>query len=30
MIKQAIMDGLSRGFRAGEDMIPWLISQQFQ
>lgn len=28
--KQAIMDGLSRGFRAGGDMIPWLISQQFQ
>ena len=28
--KQAIMEGLSRGFRAGGDMIPWLISQQFQ
>ncbi|KZT67219.1 DUF699-domain-containing protein [Daedalea quercina L-15889] len=28
--KQTIMDGLSRGFRAGGDMIPWLISQQFQ
>ncbi|KAI9058108.1 DUF699-domain-containing protein [Trametes sanguinea] len=28
--RQAIMDGLSRGFRAGGDMIPWLISQQFQ
>ncbi|GBE83103.1 GNAT acetyltransferase 2-domain-containing protein [Sparassis latifolia] len=28
--KQAIMDGLNRGFRAGGDMIPWLISQQFQ
>lgn len=28
--KQAIMDGLSRGLRAGGDMIPWLISQQFQ
>ncbi|KAL4249052.1 RNA cytidine acetyltransferase [Abortiporus biennis] len=28
--KQAILDGLSRGFRAGGDMIPWLISQQFQ
>ncbi|KAH8104752.1 GNAT acetyltransferase 2-domain-containing protein [Cristinia sonorae] len=28
--KHAIMDGLSRGFRAGGDMIPWLISQQFQ
>ncbi|KAK7677713.1 hypothetical protein QCA50_019265 [Cerrena zonata] len=28
--KSAIMDGLSRGFRAGGDMIPWLVSQQFQ
>jgi N-acetyltransferase 10 len=28
--KSAIMDGLSRGLRAGGDMIPWLISQQFQ
>ncbi|OCH85192.1 DUF699-domain-containing protein [Obba rivulosa] len=28
--KQAIMEGLSRGYRAGGDMIPWLISQQFQ
>jgi N-acetyltransferase 10 len=28
--KQAIMDGLSRGLRAGGDMIPWLVSQQFQ
>ncbi|OBZ68966.1 hypothetical protein A0H81_11153 [Grifola frondosa] len=28
--KQVIMDGLARGFRAGGDMIPWLISQQFQ
>lgn len=28
--RQAIMDGLNRGFRAGGDMIPWLISQQFQ
>ncbi|PIL22780.1 hypothetical protein GSI_15475 [Ganoderma sinense ZZ0214-1] len=28
--RQAIMDGLSRGFRAGGDMIPWLVSQQFQ
>lgn len=26
----AIMDGLSRGLRAGGDMIPWLVSQQFQ
>ncbi|GJE88847.1 hypothetical protein PsYK624_049340 [Phanerochaete sordida] len=28
--KDAIMEGLSRGYRAGGDMIPWLISQQFQ
>ena len=28
--KQAIMDNLSRGFRAGGDMIPWLVSRQFQ
>ncbi|KAI0753892.1 GNAT acetyltransferase 2-domain-containing protein [Irpex lacteus] len=28
--KAAIMEGLSRGYRAGGDMIPWLISQQFQ
>ena len=28
--KQAIMDGLSRGSRAGGDMIPWLVAQQFQ
>ncbi|KAF8632043.1 hypothetical protein AX15_002085 [Amanita polypyramis BW_CC] len=28
--KQAILDGLGRGMRAGGDMIPWLISQQFQ
>jgi N-acetyltransferase 10 len=28
--KNAIMDGLSRGLKAGGDMIPWLISQQFQ
>ncbi|KAH9933175.1 GNAT acetyltransferase 2-domain-containing protein [Epithele typhae] len=28
--RQAILDGLSRGFRAGGDMIPWLVSQQFQ
>jgi len=28
--KAAIMDGLTRGLRAGGDMIPWLISQQFQ
>ncbi|CAL1712686.1 unnamed protein product [Somion occarium] len=28
--RQAILDGLNRGFRAGGDMIPWLVSQQFQ
>ncbi|EIN12992.1 DUF699-domain-containing protein [Punctularia strigosozonata HHB-11173 SS5] len=28
--KQAIMDSLGRGYRAGGDMIPWIISQQFQ
>ena len=28
--RQAILDGLSRGFRAGGDMIPWLVAQQFQ
>jgi len=28
--KQMIMDSLSRGIRAGGDMIPWTISQQFQ
>ncbi len=28
--KQAIMDSLSRGQRSGGDLIPWLISQQFQ
>ncbi|KAL4073177.1 GNAT acetyltransferase 2-domain-containing protein [Scleroderma yunnanense] len=28
--KGVIMEGLSRGFRAGGDMIPWLVSQQFQ
>ena len=28
--KQAIMEGMSRGLRAGGDMIPWLLSQQFQ
>ncbi|KAF8955773.1 DUF699-domain-containing protein [Flammula alnicola] len=28
--REAIMDGLGRGMRAGGDMIPWLISQQFQ
>ncbi|KAI0769934.1 GNAT acetyltransferase 2-domain-containing protein [Fomes fomentarius] len=28
--RQAILEGLGRGFRAGGDMIPWLISQQFQ
>ncbi|PFH49973.1 hypothetical protein AMATHDRAFT_75910 [Amanita thiersii Skay4041] len=28
--KQVILEGLGRGMRAGGDMIPWLISQQFQ
>lgn len=28
--KGAIMDGLGRGLRAGGDMIPWLVAQQFQ
>jgi N-acetyltransferase 10 len=28
--QKSILDGLSRGLRAGGDMIPWLISQQFQ
>ncbi|KAG5338546.1 hypothetical protein C0989_007110 [Termitomyces sp. Mn162] len=28
--KEAIMEGLGRGLRAGGDMIPWLLSQQFQ
>lgn len=28
--KSAIMEGLSRGFRAGGDMIPWIVAQQFQ
>lgn len=28
--KAAIMEGLSRGLRAGGDMIPWLVAQQFQ
>lgn len=28
--KEAILDGLGRGMRAGGDMIPWLIAQQFQ
>ncbi|KAI0247454.1 GNAT acetyltransferase 2-domain-containing protein [Lactifluus subvellereus] len=28
--KQAILDGLQRGLRAGGDLIPWLIAQQFQ
>ncbi|KAG5219845.1 DUF699-domain-containing protein [Salix suchowensis] len=28
--KDAILDGLNRGYRAGGDMIPWLVSQQFQ
>ncbi|KAF8074167.1 GNAT acetyltransferase 2-domain-containing protein [Lyophyllum atratum] len=28
--REAIMEGLGRGLRAGGDMIPWLVSQQFQ
>ncbi|KAL5519901.1 hypothetical protein ACEPAG_1561 [Sanghuangporus baumii] len=28
--KQAIMESLSRGLRTGGDLIPWLVSQQFQ
>ncbi|KAI0059576.1 DUF699-domain-containing protein [Artomyces pyxidatus] len=28
--RQAIMDGLNRGLRAGGDMIPWLVAQQYQ
>lgn len=28
--RDVILDGLGRGLRAGGDMIPWLISQQFQ
>ena len=28
--KQSILESLSRGKRAGGDMIPWVISQQFQ
>ena len=28
--KQAIPDGLQRGLRAGGDLIPWLVAQQFQ
>ncbi|TFK22700.1 DUF699-domain-containing protein [Coprinopsis marcescibilis] len=28
--RDVIMDGLGRGVRPGGDMIPWLISQQFQ
>ncbi|KAI5119397.1 hypothetical protein M0805_005940 [Coniferiporia weirii] len=28
--KQAIMESLSRGLRSGGDLIPWLVSQQFQ
>ncbi|KAF8638996.1 hypothetical protein AX17_001798 [Amanita inopinata Kibby_2008] len=28
--KQVILEGLGRGMRAGGDMIPWLVSQQFQ
>jgi N-acetyltransferase 10 len=28
--KQAILDGLQRGLRAGGDLIPWVVAQQFQ
>ncbi|OCB85081.1 DUF699-domain-containing protein [Sanghuangporus baumii] len=28
--RQAIMESLSRGLRTGGDLIPWLVSQQFQ
>ncbi|EJD45688.1 DUF699-domain-containing protein [Auricularia subglabra TFB-10046 SS5] len=28
--KNVILEGLSRGMRGGGDMIPWIISQQFQ
>ncbi|EJC97851.1 DUF699-domain-containing protein [Fomitiporia mediterranea MF3/22] len=28
--KQVIMESLSRGLRTGGDLIPWLVSQQFQ
>lgn len=28
--KQAILESLSRGIRSGGDLIPWLVSQQFQ
>ncbi|KAK2746754.1 killer toxin resistant protein [Onygenales sp. PD_40] len=28
--RQSVLHGLSRGQRAGGDLIPWLVSQQFQ
>ena len=28
--RQSVLQGLSRGQRAGGDLIPWLVSQQFQ
>jgi N-acetyltransferase 10 len=28
--RNAILEGLGRGWRAGSDMMPWLILQQFQ
>ncbi|KAJ2923519.1 hypothetical protein H1R20_g13575, partial [Candolleomyces eurysporus] len=28
--KEAILEGLGRGVRPGGDMIPWIVSQQFQ
>ena len=30
MSKQSVMNNLNRGLRAGGDLIPWLVSQQFQ
>jgi N-acetyltransferase 10 len=28
--KQSILEGLQRGLRAGGDLIPWLVAQQYQ
>lgn len=30
ILKDAVMNGLSRGVHAPGDLIPWTISQQFQ
>ncbi|THV00462.1 DUF699-domain-containing protein [Dendrothele bispora CBS 962.96] len=30
LAKSSILEGLSRGLRAGGDMIPWLVAQQYQ